>query len=71
MPDLPDDRRGPGVFGYLAKEESEWLAEPERDRLATAVSAALSRLDGYEVAGAARTPPAGCPAISSALSRLG
>ncbi len=40
-PDLPDDRRGPRVFGYLAIEESQWLPEPERDRLAAAISAAV------------------------------
>ncbi|MGI8535292.1 MAG: HIT family protein [Mycobacteriales bacterium] len=43
--DLPDDRRGPRVFGYLAEEESAWLPGPERDRLAASVSAALSRLN--------------------------
>jgi diadenosine tetraphosphate (Ap4A) HIT family hydrolase len=44
--DLPDDRRGPQVFGYLARDESEWLPEPERDRLARAVSAVLLRAGG-------------------------
>ncbi len=39
--DLPDDRRGPQVFGYLARDESEWLPEPERDRLAALVTAEL------------------------------
>lgn len=34
VPDLPDDRRGPRIFGYLVKEESQWLPEAERDRLA-------------------------------------
>lgn len=41
VPDLPDDRRGPRVFEYLAMDEAAWLPEPERDRLARAVSAAL------------------------------
>ncbi len=41
VPDLPDDRRGPQIFEYLSTDESAWLPEPERDRLARAVSAAL------------------------------
>jgi len=41
VPDLPDDRRGPRVFEYLSTDESAWLPEPERDRLASAVSACL------------------------------
>ncbi len=42
VPDLPDDRRGPRVFGYLAEDEADWLPEPQRDRLAAQVGAALS-----------------------------
>ncbi len=42
VPDLPADRRGPGIFAYLAKEESDWLPEPERDRLAAAVSTVMT-----------------------------
>lgn len=45
VPDLPDDRRGPRVFDYLSKEESKWLPEPERDRLAVAVASALDTKD--------------------------
>ncbi len=41
VPDLPADRQGPGVFGYLAKEESDWLPEAERDRLAVHLAAEL------------------------------
>lgn len=46
VPDLPDDRRGPRVFEYLSTDESAWLPEPERDRLARAVSAVLLRAGG-------------------------
>ncbi len=47
-PDLPVDRHGPRIFGYLSKDESEWLPEEERDRVAARVTAAL---DGDHVAG--------------------
>ncbi len=42
MPDLPDDRRGPAVFGYLSRDDSEWLPEPKRDRLAARLANALA-----------------------------
>jgi diadenosine tetraphosphate (Ap4A) HIT family hydrolase len=41
-PDHPDDARGPRVFAYLTDEEARWLPQPERDRLALALRAALA-----------------------------
>ena len=35
MPDQPDDRRGPAVFGYLGVDEADRVSEAERDRIAT------------------------------------
>ena len=37
MPDQPDDRRGPAIFGYLGSDESQWLPTDEMDRVALAV----------------------------------
>jgi diadenosine tetraphosphate (Ap4A) HIT family hydrolase len=42
MPDLPVDRRGPGIFRYLDPPPGERLREAQRDNLALAVRAALS-----------------------------
>ncbi|AEV85287.1 HIT family hydrolase [Actinoplanes sp. SE50] len=41
MPDLPDDRRGPAVFRYLAKAPTQGLTEAERDELALTLRAHL------------------------------
>jgi diadenosine tetraphosphate (Ap4A) HIT family hydrolase len=43
MPDQPDDRRGPAVFGYLGEDESAWLPTQEMDRIAREIGHALSR----------------------------
>ena len=43
MPDQPDDRRGPAVFGYLGEDESAWLPTEEMDRIALEIGAALAR----------------------------
>jgi diadenosine tetraphosphate (Ap4A) HIT family hydrolase len=32
-PNLPDDLRGPAVFGYLDRPETEWVTAAEMDRL--------------------------------------
>lgn len=34
LPDQPSDRRGAGIFGYLARPEVEWLSNDEMDRIA-------------------------------------
>ncbi|GIG90099.1 HIT family protein [Plantactinospora endophytica] len=41
MPDLPSDHRGPRVFHYLTRPESEWLTLDERNDIAVALSAHL------------------------------
>lgn len=40
--DLPDDLRGPRVFDYLDRPESEWVAEDEMDRLGAALAERLA-----------------------------
>lgn len=35
--DIPPDRKGPRVFGYLSEDPSQWLAHDEMDRLAVAL----------------------------------
>ncbi|GGN91720.1 hydrolase [Actinoplanes lobatus] len=40
MPDLPAERRGPGVFGFLNDTDGR-LSEARRDELAVAIRAAL------------------------------
>ena len=42
--DLPPDRRGPAVFGYLAGPEGDWVGEPERDELSRRLRAALGEV---------------------------
>lgn len=37
----PPEAKGPQVFSYLTDDESQWLPESERDRIALAVRAAL------------------------------
>jgi diadenosine tetraphosphate (Ap4A) HIT family hydrolase len=41
LPGHPEEARGPGVFAYLTEDEARWLPEPERDRIALEVGAAL------------------------------
>lgn len=41
MPDQPDDRRGPRVFGYLGVPEADRVSAAERDRLAGRLAAIL------------------------------
>src|SRR5262249_36585629 len=36
--DIPDDRRGPRVFGYMQRPESEWVTAEEMDRIGAAVA---------------------------------
>jgi diadenosine tetraphosphate (Ap4A) HIT family hydrolase len=40
--DIPADRRGPRVFGYLSDDESARVPAAEMDRIAAAVAAALA-----------------------------
>lgn len=41
MPDLPDDRRGPAIFGYLGAAEGQRLDEAHQDEIAEAIRAQL------------------------------
>ncbi|HWS36285.1 MAG TPA: HIT family protein [Actinoplanes sp.] len=41
MPDIPDDLRGPRVFGYLTRPPGQELDEQHRDDLAAALQARL------------------------------
>ncbi|GAA1864121.1 HIT family protein [Asanoa iriomotensis] len=41
MPDLPHDRRGPGIFAYLGAPEARRVTEQHQDALATALRAHL------------------------------
>ncbi|MET8087620.1 HIT family protein [Micromonospora sp. NPDC005237] len=41
MPDLPADRRGPAVFGYLNAAEGDRLDEAQQDDIAAALRAQL------------------------------
>ena len=43
MPDLPVDRRGPGIFQYLDPSDGQSLSEAQRDELARALQTALTR----------------------------
>ncbi|MEU5059329.1 MULTISPECIES: HIT family protein [unclassified Streptomyces] len=40
-PDLPRERRGPGVFAMLGRPEGEWVTDGEADRMARALRACL------------------------------
>jgi diadenosine tetraphosphate (Ap4A) HIT family hydrolase len=42
MPDQPEDRIGPGVFGYLGADESERVPVEEADRIALALRELIS-----------------------------
>ncbi|MFD4647292.1 HIT family protein [Streptomyces sp. NPDC058441] len=37
LPDLPPERRGPGVFAMLGRPEEEWVTDSEADRMARAL----------------------------------
>lgn len=41
MADQPIDLQGPNVFGYMTDDETKWVPEAERDRLARALQGAL------------------------------
>lgn len=41
-PEHPADAKGPKVFRYLVDDESQWLPESERDRIALDLRAALA-----------------------------
>ncbi|MFJ2758170.1 hypothetical protein ACIO3S_21405 [Nocardioides sp. NPDC087217] len=41
MADQPAHLNGPNVFGYLTDDETQWLPETERDRLARELHGAL------------------------------
>ncbi|MFG1761067.1 HIT family protein [Micromonospora echinofusca] len=41
MPDLPDDRRGPAIFGYLGASQGQRLDELQQDEVAAALRARL------------------------------
>ncbi|MFF0152589.1 HIT family protein [Micromonospora sp. NPDC005203] len=43
MPDLPDDHRGPKVFGYLTQPPGRGIDEQQRDDLAAALQARLNQ----------------------------
>jgi diadenosine tetraphosphate (Ap4A) HIT family hydrolase len=36
--DLPDSLRGPAIFGYVARPESEWVTAAEMDRVGAALA---------------------------------
>jgi diadenosine tetraphosphate (Ap4A) HIT family hydrolase len=42
LPDLPDDLKGPRVFGYLSDDQARWLPTDEQDRLALELRTALA-----------------------------
>ena len=42
MPDQPDDRRGPAVFGYLGDDETAWVPAAEMDRIALEIGERLA-----------------------------
>ncbi len=41
--DLPPDRRGPNIFAYLSRPESEWVSRDEMDRIAGEVGRLLDQ----------------------------
>ncbi len=43
MPDLPAEHRGPAIFHYLSRPESEWLATSVTDELAGRLAPVISR----------------------------
>lgn len=43
MPDLPEDRTGPKVFGYLDVPENEQIPPTERDRIGLAIRSTLAK----------------------------
>ena len=46
MPDQPEDKRGPRVFGYLDADGSEGVPAQERDEIALALRAAYDAMAG-------------------------
>lgn len=42
QPDLPHELRGPRVFDYLRRPESEWVSSAEMDRIGAAMAESLS-----------------------------
>ncbi|WP_412102688.1 hypothetical protein [Plantactinospora sp. KLBMP9567] len=38
MPDLPPEHRGPRVFHYLTRPQSEWLTADRREEIAAAIA---------------------------------
>ncbi|MET8040575.1 HIT family protein [Micromonospora sp. NPDC005215] len=45
MPDLPDDRRGPRIFAYLAASDGQRVNERQQDELAASLRAQLDHAD--------------------------
>jgi len=43
MPDQPEDRKGPKVFGYLDVPEDEQIPAAERDRIGLAIRSTLAK----------------------------
>jgi diadenosine tetraphosphate (Ap4A) HIT family hydrolase len=43
MPDIPDDRRGPAIFGYLGAPEGERLDDRQQDEVAAELRAQIER----------------------------
>ncbi len=43
MPGIPDDRRGPAVFGYLTRTPGQEIGEQHRDEVAAALQTRLAR----------------------------
>ncbi|GAB3808614.1 HIT family protein [Micromonospora zhanjiangensis] len=64
MPDLPDDRRGPRVFGYLGAPEDQRVTEQRQDELATALRAELAHADTSTGPLSGRMRPANQPGAS-------
>lgn len=44
MPDQPEDRRGPRIFGYLGAAEADRVPAADRDRIATELAAILATI---------------------------
>jgi diadenosine tetraphosphate (Ap4A) HIT family hydrolase len=55
--DLPEDLRGPGVFGYLQRPESEWVTADEMDQIGAELARRIQLAGGP--APGAHGPPDG------------
>jgi diadenosine tetraphosphate (Ap4A) HIT family hydrolase len=44
MPDIPDDHRGPKIFGYLTRPPAPGIDEQQRDDLAAVLQTRLSQI---------------------------